>query len=82
MATVRSGPFAVKRPSASVASMRWPWVPRGGRSGSSTTTAGKSMNATARATATPMVIIQPKSITGTMPELTSEPKATMVVRAV
>ena len=80
--TVRHRPDAVNRPRASVASTFWPSVPAGAPFGSSTSTAGNSRKATTRATATPSVIIQPKSMTGTMPEVTSEPKATMVVSAV
>ena len=44
--------------------------------------AGKRVNAVANVTASPMLIIQPKSITGLMPLNTSEPKPMMVVRAV
>ena len=43
---------------------------------------GNSVKATIRAVATPIIIIQPKVMIGRMPLTMSEPKATMVVRAV
>ena len=50
--------------------------------GSRLITAGNRVKAVASATATPIIIIQPKVMMGRMPLTTSEPKATAVVRAV
>ena len=45
-------------------------------------TDGKRVNATINAVATPIIIIQPKVIIGSMPLTISEPNATAVVSAV
>ena len=44
--------------------------------------AGNRVNAVTNVTASPMLIIQPKSMTGLMPLNTSEPNPMMVVSAV
>ena len=44
--------------------------------------AGKTVNDSAKATASPTIIIQPKSITGRISLTNNEPNATMVVMAV
>ncbi len=54
-----------------------PWRGRPGDSGASR--AGNSRKQVTSATPMPMVIIQPKSITGRMSLITSEEKPTMVV---
>ena len=45
-------------------------------------TAGKSVKATTNAVATPITIIQPKVMIGSIPLTISDPNATAVVRAV